>query len=58
MAFYFLIVNSEESFLSFKQSGRMERIIAALDPEEEEMFRNMMRRLHYIARVSTSLPHL
>lgn len=30
----------------------MERIIAALDPEEEEMFRNMMRRLHNIARVS------
>ncbi|XP_054710128.1 proline dehydrogenase 1, mitochondrial-like [Uloborus diversus] len=32
------------------QSGRMELIIAALNNEEEEMFRNMMRRLHNIAR--------
>ncbi|GIY11428.1 hypothetical protein CDAR_536042 [Caerostris darwini] len=32
------------------QSGRMEPIIAALNPEEEEMFQNMMRRLHHIAR--------
>ncbi|CAL1278097.1 unnamed protein product [Larinioides sclopetarius] len=32
------------------QSGKMEPIITALNPEEEEMFQNMMRRLHHIAR--------
>ncbi|GFQ89963.1 proline dehydrogenase 1, mitochondrial [Trichonephila clavata] len=32
------------------QSGRMEPIITALNPDEEEMFQNMMRRLHHIAR--------
>ncbi|GFU37300.1 proline dehydrogenase 1, mitochondrial [Trichonephila clavipes] len=35
------------------QSGRMEPIITALNPDEEEMFQNMMRRLHHIARVLT-----
>ncbi|UYV61265.1 PRODH, partial [Cordylochernes scorpioides] len=32
------------------QTGRMEPIISALTKEEEEMFRNMMRRLHQIAK--------
>ncbi|GFU34388.1 proline dehydrogenase 1, mitochondrial [Nephila pilipes] len=32
------------------QSGRMEPIITALNPDEEEMFQNMMRRLHHIAQ--------
>ena len=35
------------------KTGRMEPIISALTQEEEEMFRNMMRRLHTIARVAT-----
>ncbi|XP_067145460.1 proline dehydrogenase 1, mitochondrial-like [Centruroides vittatus] len=34
------------------QTGRMERIISALSNEEEEMFRNMMRRVHHILRVA------
>ncbi|XP_035208773.1 proline dehydrogenase 1, mitochondrial-like isoform X2 [Stegodyphus dumicola] len=34
------------------QSGKMERLIAALSAEEEEMFKNMMRRLHNIARTA------
>ncbi|XP_035207312.1 proline dehydrogenase 1, mitochondrial-like isoform X1 [Stegodyphus dumicola] len=34
------------------QTGRMEPIISALTEEEEEMFRNMMRRLHQIAKVA------
>ncbi|GFY42666.1 proline dehydrogenase 1, mitochondrial [Trichonephila inaurata madagascariensis] len=33
-------------------TGRMEPIISALTEEEEEMFRNMMRRLHHIAKVA------
>ncbi|KAH7957453.1 hypothetical protein HPB52_019090 [Rhipicephalus sanguineus] len=32
------------------QTGRMEPIISALTEEEEEMFRNMMRRVHTIAK--------
>ncbi|RWS28166.1 proline dehydrogenase 1-like protein [Leptotrombidium deliense] len=32
------------------KTGKMERIISALTDEEEEMFRNMMRRIHTIAR--------
>lgn len=35
------------------KTGRMERIINALSPEEEEMFRNMMRRVHTIAQAAT-----
>lgn len=35
------------------RTGRMERIINALTKEEEEMFRNMMRRLHTIAQAAT-----
>lgn len=35
------------------KTGRMEPIISALTQEEEEMFRNMMRRLHTIACVAT-----
>lgn len=35
------------------KSGRMERVINALSQEEEEMFRNMMRRLHTICKVAT-----
>jgi len=35
------------------KTGRMERIINALTSEEEEMFRNMMRRIHTIAKVAT-----
>lgn len=35
------------------RTGRLERIINALDPEEEEMFRNMMRRIHCIAQAAT-----
>ncbi|EEC01553.1 proline oxidase, putative, partial [Ixodes scapularis] len=34
------------------QTGRMEPIISALTEEEEEMFRNMMRRVHTIARTA------
>nr|XP_042905295.1 proline dehydrogenase 1, mitochondrial [Parasteatoda tepidariorum] len=34
------------------QSGQMEPIIAALCPDEEEMFKNMMRRMHNIARIA------
>lgn len=34
------------------KSGKMERITKALSREEEEMFRNMMRRIHYIAKVA------
>ncbi|XP_054713269.1 LOW QUALITY PROTEIN: proline dehydrogenase 1, mitochondrial-like [Uloborus diversus] len=34
------------------QTGRMEPIISALTEDEEEMFRNMMRRLHHIAKVA------
>ncbi|KAG0411289.1 hypothetical protein HPB47_011587 [Ixodes persulcatus] len=37
---------------SFVQTGRMEPIISALTEEEEEMFRNMMRRVHTIARTA------
>ena len=33
-------------------SGRMERITAALTKDEEEMFRNMMRRIHEISRTA------
>ncbi|CAM6031333.1 unnamed protein product, partial [Sphagnum compactum] len=33
-------------------TGRIERIITALTQEEEEMFRNMMRRIHQIARTA------
>jgi proline dehydrogenase len=33
-------------------TGRIERIITALTREEEEMFRNMMRRIHQIARTA------
>lgn len=32
------------------RSGRIEKVIAALSHDEEEMFRNMMRRVHTIAR--------
>ena len=32
------------------RSGRIEKVISALTNEEEEMFRNMMRRMHTIAR--------
>nr|XP_027201270.1 proline dehydrogenase 1, mitochondrial-like [Dermatophagoides pteronyssinus] len=35
------------------RTGRMEMIINALNQEEEEMFRNMMRRMHTIARAAT-----
>ena len=35
------------------KTGRMERIINALSEEEEEMFRNMMRRIHTIAKAAT-----
>ncbi|CAL1274052.1 unnamed protein product [Larinioides sclopetarius] len=34
------------------KTGIMEPIISALTEEEEEMFRNMMRRLHHIAKVA------
>ncbi|XP_077511880.1 proline dehydrogenase slgA [Amblyomma americanum] len=34
------------------KTGRMEPIISALTEEEEEMFRNMMRRVHTIARAA------
>lgn len=34
------------------RTGRLERIITALTKEEEEMFRNMMRRIHTIARTA------
>ncbi|XP_013774417.1 proline dehydrogenase 1, mitochondrial-like [Limulus polyphemus] len=34
------------------KTGRMEPLIRALTDEEEEMFKNMMRRLHYIAQVA------
>ncbi|GBM41137.1 Proline dehydrogenase 1, mitochondrial [Araneus ventricosus] len=34
------------------KTGTMEPIISALTEEEEEMFRNMMRRLHHIAKVA------
>lgn len=34
------------------KSGRMEPIISPLTEEEEEMFKNMMRRLHHIAQVA------
>uniref|UniRef100_A0A1W7R9X5 Proline dehydrogenase n=1 Tax=Hadrurus spadix TaxID=141984 RepID=A0A1W7R9X5_9SCOR len=34
------------------QSGKLEPIISALTAEEEEMFKNMMRRLHHIASVA------
>ncbi|XP_013777730.2 proline dehydrogenase 1, mitochondrial-like [Limulus polyphemus] len=34
------------------KTGRMEPIIRALTAEEEEMFKNMMRRLHCISRVA------
>ncbi|XP_076369038.1 proline dehydrogenase slgA isoform X2 [Tachypleus tridentatus] len=34
------------------KTGRMEPIIRALTTEEEEMFKNMMRRLHCISRVA------
>lgn len=43
---------------SFVQTGRMEPIISALTEEEEEMFRNMMRRVHTIARVRPALNRL
>ncbi|RWS13708.1 proline dehydrogenase 1-like protein [Dinothrombium tinctorium] len=33
-----------------RETGKMERIISALTVEEEEQFRNMMRRIHNIAR--------
>jgi proline dehydrogenase len=33
-------------------TGRIERIITALTREEEEMFRNMMRRIHQIAKTA------
>lgn len=35
------------------RTGRLEMIINALNQEEEEMFRNMMRRTHTIARAAT-----
>src|SRR5699024_1013802 len=35
------------------KTGRMERIVNALSQEEEEMFRNMMRRVHTIAKAAT-----
>ena len=35
------------------KTGRLERIINALSSEEEEMFRNMMRRVHTIAKAAT-----
>lgn len=35
------------------RSGSLEPIIRALSDEEEEMFKNMMRRVHTIARVAT-----
>ncbi|XP_064460770.1 proline dehydrogenase 1, mitochondrial-like isoform X2 [Ornithodoros turicata] len=34
------------------KTGRMEPIISALTEEEEEMFKNMMRRVHTIARAA------
>ena len=34
------------------QTGRMEPLISALTEDEEEMFRNMMRRLHHIAKIA------
>ena len=34
------------------QSGRMQNIIKALSHEEDEMFRNMMRRIHVIAQTA------
>ena len=34
------------------KTGKMEPIISALTHEEEEMFKNMMRRLHTIFQVS------
>lgn len=34
------------------KTGRMEPIISALSEEEEEMFRNMMRRVHTIAKAA------
>uniref|UniRef100_A0A131XHN7 Proline dehydrogenase n=1 Tax=Hyalomma excavatum TaxID=257692 RepID=A0A131XHN7_9ACAR len=34
------------------KTGRMEPIISALTEEEEEMFRNMMRRVHTIAKAA------
>ncbi|GIY64144.1 proline dehydrogenase 1, mitochondrial [Caerostris extrusa] len=34
------------------KTGTIEPIISALTEEEEEMFRNMMRRLHHIAKVA------
>ncbi|XP_023216644.1 proline dehydrogenase 1, mitochondrial-like [Centruroides sculpturatus] len=37
------------------KSGRMESIISPLTEEEEEMFKNMMRRLHHIAKVITKI---
>lgn len=38
-------------------SGQMEPIISALTTEEEEMFKNMMRRLHTIFRVCIASPY-
>ncbi|XP_042899720.2 proline dehydrogenase 1, mitochondrial isoform X2 [Parasteatoda tepidariorum] len=34
------------------KSGKMEPLISALTEEEEEMFRNMMRRVHHIAKIA------
>lgn len=34
------------------KSGKMEPIIKALSREEDEMFRNMMRRIHLIAKTA------
>lgn len=34
------------------RSGRMESILSALSNEEDEMFRNMMRRIHSIAKLA------
>lgn len=34
------------------QTGQMRRLTSQIPPKEEEMFRNMIRRLNYIVKVS------
>lgn len=51
-----IIDDNQELSTTFRvpdlKSGRMVRLITQLSPKEEEMFRNMIRRLNSIVKVS------
>lgn len=39
------------------KTGQMRRLISTIPPKEEEMFRNMIRRLNTIVKVNSSIFH-